>query len=309
MKSIFINNQKQLRSGWKIALAFLGFFILLYICGRIVSELYINFYWIFNSNISDTSEIADQFMKDQASTESVLGFLLSCIQDLIIIFICIVLWKLLDKKSMSQLGLTSLKYNKVNLVEGLISGAVSLTLAAVILLLTNSAELEGSISNPKFSFGIIVQFFLFILVGFSEEIFCRGYCLNVLKQCKGKWVPYAGSAIIFSLMHSLNSGINILGYINIFLVGIFLSYAVYKSGSLWLGIGYHITWNFFEGNVFGFLVSGGEARTSIYTLKTLQYNLMNGGSFGPEGGLAVTVVLILLILWVYKFVGVKKIYN
>lgn len=306
MKCIFVNNKKQLRSGWKITLAFLGFFILLSICGRIISKLYMNYYWLFNSNINDTRDIAEQFMKDQASLGSVLGFTLGCIQNLILIFICIVLWKLVDKKSVSELGITSLKNNKYNVIIGLISGALSITGVAAILILTNSVELQGSFFSPNFSLEIIVQFILFVFVGFGEEIFCRGYCLNVLKQCKGKWVPYVGSAIIFSLMHSLNSGINILGYINLFLCGIFLSYAVYKSGNLWLGIGYHITWNFFQGNIFGFLVSGEEKSASVYTLKSLNYNLINGGAFGPEGGLAVTFVLIILILWVYKFVGVRK---
>ena len=53
-------------------------------------------------------------------------------------------------------------------------------------------------------------------------------------------------------------------------------------------------------------MSGGNISESIYYLQSIQHEIINGGAFGPEGGLAVTFVLILLILWVHKFVGIRK---
>ncbi|HCW52881.1 MAG TPA: CPBP family intramembrane metalloprotease domain-containing protein, partial [Clostridium sp.] len=223
------------------------------------------------------------------------------LQEILPIIICIILWKALDKKSLQELGMTNLKKDWKWLVEGLIIGSVLLTVVAIILLLTNSAVIKGSIFEPNFSISIIGGFIIYIFVGFSEEILCRGYCLSVLKQCKKRWVPYVGSAIIFALLHSLNSGICFTAYINLFLFGLFLAYVVYKTKNLWFGIGVHITWNFFEGSVFGFLVSGGNISESIYYLQSRNYEIINGGTFGPEGGLAVTFVLVLSIFLTYKF--------
>lgn len=59
-------------------------------------------------------------------------------------------------------------------------------------------------------------------------------------------------------------------------------------------IGYHITWNYFQGSVFGLPVSGNKS-AGLYTSKLVEYNILNGGGFGPEGGLVVTAIIILSI--------------
>jgi membrane protease YdiL (CAAX protease family) len=146
---------------------------------------------------------------------------------------------------------------------------------------------------------------LFILVGINEEMFARGYCYTVLKQTNVRWLPMVLSSVIFALMHSLNSGISPLSYLNLFLFGVLAVYMRIKSNNIWLSIGYHITWNYFEGNIFGFLVSG-QATSALYNLNTPVNNLINGGNFGPEGGLVVTLVLILQFIFMWRFYKVSK---
>jgi membrane protease YdiL (CAAX protease family) len=101
-------------------------------------------------------------------------------------------------------------------------------------------------------------------------------------------------------MHSSNSGIGMLPYINLILAGILFAYMYLKSGNLWMCIGYHITWNYFQGYVYGFKVSG----MKTYGILSTSYhsgNILNGGAFGPEGGLFVTAVMLagLLFVWYY----------
>ena len=288
MKNIFINDNHQIRSGWKIVIALLSIFLVVPI---ILGTLLLPIFALCGFNTSD------RYTLSQISIY---------IQEIITIIIPIILWKLLDKKNLTELGLPSIKNNHQNFIYGLLFGALSLTAAAIIILCTNSSILKGSLLKPNLSLPILTALILYILVGFSEEILCRGYFLSVLKQCKNKYVPYMGSAVIFALMHSLNPGISVLSYINLFLFGLFAAYAVYKTKSIWLGIGFHITWNFFQGNVWGFLVSGTTNKDSIYTIQVLNKNIINGGDFAPEGGLAVTLILILLIIMLYKFVPIKK---
>ena len=95
--------------------------------------------------------------------------------------------------------------------------------------------------------------------------------MTVLKQTKKSWIPIIVSSVIFALMHSMNAGISLLAYINLFLFGISMGYLFIKTENIWMCIGYHITWNYFQGDVFGFLVSG-NVTDSIYSIRTISPN-------------------------------------
>ncbi|MGH4119277.1 CPBP family intramembrane glutamic endopeptidase [Clostridium sp.] len=84
------------------------------------------------------------------------------------------------------------------------------------------------------------------------------------------------SSIIFPVMHSLNPSMSIISYLNLFLVALLFAYMYLKSNNLWLPIGYHITWNYFQGNIFGFQVSG-QSTESLYKLSTPANNIITGG--------------------------------
>jgi len=88
----------------------------------------------------------------------------------------------------------------------------------------------------------------------------------------------------------MNPKLSALGIFNIFLVGILFAYMFIKTGNLWMPIGYHITWNFFQGNVFGFSVSG-ITMEGVYAVEYLEDNIITGGNFGLEGGVLATVVI------------------
>jgi membrane protease YdiL (CAAX protease family) len=86
--------------------------------------------------------------------------------------------------------------------------------------------------------------------------------------------------------------VTILSFIGLVAAGLFLAYAYVITRQLWLPIGLHIGWNFFEGNVFGFPVSGLET-FKLITLRVHGPELWTGGAFGPEAGLIVFPALLL----------------
>ena len=172
-------------------------------------------------------------------------------------------WKVFDKKPIKEIGLINIKAGYKDLIKGLIFGALSLTFVFVVLLATGNVSLANPLSKPNFSPSLITGLILFIFVGINEEMFARGYCITVLKQTESRWVPIIISSVIFSLMRSLNPGMSLFSYLNLFLFALLAAYMYVKSNNLWLSIGYHITWNYFEGNVFGFLVSGQGAKVYI----------------------------------------------
>ena len=124
--------------------------------------------------------------------------------------------------------------------------------------------------------------------------------MSVLNQTGNKWVVIIVSSVIFSLMHSGNPSMGWLSYLNLFLVGLLFAYMFVKSKNLWLSIGYHITWNYFEGPVLGFQVSGLD-QSSMYTVKNVGSNMVTGGNFGPEAGIIVTLVVFLGFVYLWKF--------
>lgn len=79
-----------------------------------------------------------------------------------------------------------------------------------------------------------------------------------------------------------------------------------KSGNVWMPIGFHITWNYFQGYVLGFQVSGNDVM-GIYQLDNIGNSFFNGGTFGPEGGIIVTVILIITFIIVGAYYKDKNI--
>lgn len=64
-------------------------------------------------------------------------------------------------------------------------------------------------------------------------------------------------------------------------------------------IGYHITWNYFQGCVYGLNVSGFDIQ-GIFSSRILNDNLLTGGAFGPEAGILTTIVIAIGFLIVWK---------
>ncbi|WP_018752224.1 CPBP family intramembrane glutamic endopeptidase [Paenibacillus sanguinis] len=146
-----------------------------------------------------------------------------------------------------------------------------------------------------------IQFVVFTFVAISEELLCRGYLQGLIKYHYGLraavWIP----SLLFALLHLGNPGIlaTPLPLLNIFLVGIFFAMTREITGGLWFPTGFHLTWNFVQGNVFGLAVSGTEGG-SLMTSEVQGHPVISGGSFGAEGSLLTTIILLLACLLVLR---------
>lgn len=247
---IFINKSRALRSGWKIAIMLLIFMTTFYALS-----------W-FNYFASAT------------------GTLLAVL----------IATRLIDRKKPKDIGFTSFYTGIGNLGTGLLAGAVSISIVFTVLILSGSVYTTENLLRPAITASLVSGLLMFTCTGFVEETFSRGYCITTLKENCGLPAAVLISSAIFSLMHLGNLNISMIALLNIFLVGILLSLMFIRTGSLWMPIGYHITWNYFQGNIFGFAVSGLE-QYGLYSTKPSFNDILNGGSFGPEGGLAVTVII------------------
>lgn len=147
-------------------------------------------------------------------------------------------------------------------------------------------------------------FFYFLIVAIGEEIIFRGVLFRWIDERFGFWWAMIVSGLIFGLVHLTNDNATLLGAIGIALEAGLLLGAAYKwAGTLWLPIGIHWAWNFAQGNIFGFAVSGNNAGDSIIQATIDGPQWLTGGAFGAEAsvismvvGLAVTAVFVRRIM-------------
>lgn len=217
---------------------------------------------------------------------------------IIIIIICLFSWKYIKNNKFSDMGLKKFKDYSFDFIHGLIIGFASITLCFILIFLFG--DINISISDAFSSKDLIVYLLLYILVGFSEEIFVRGYMISTLSLNTklSRFTILLGTSVIFASLHLLNNSITILSFINLFLAGVSFGYIYFCTSSIWLSIGAHITWNFFQGIVYGFNVSG-LSNPSILSIEEPVENIINGGNFGMEGSIICTIINIVQIFYIW----------
>jgi len=133
----------------------------------------------------------------------------------------------------------------------------------------------------------------FAIVGFGEELLFRGYLFQSLVEGTSRLIAVLVFAVFFAFVHMKNPDVTPVALANIALAGVWLSAAYFKTRGLWMPIGLHFSWNFFQSTIFSFPVSG--LKLHDRQLGVLSDNgpaWLTGGQFGPEGGVLATVLLI-----------------
>ena len=209
------------------------------------------------------------------------------------VMLCVWLFiRFVDRKPLKSIGLSLNGYKK-DLYLGLGLGAGLITLGFLILFILGYLSVDG------FSFplgNIILYLILFVVVSLHEEIMMRGYILNNLMQSMNRYVALSLSSLVFMTIHLLNPNVSFLSVVNLFLAGIVLGIYYLHKSNLWLPIGMHLTWNFFQGPVFGFEVSGIKTK-SIIGQSIRGNELITGGSFGFEGSILATILILVMIIY------------
>jgi membrane protease YdiL (CAAX protease family) len=203
----------------------------------------------------------------------------------------------IDKKTFISLGLAFSNYKK-DLLGGLIIGLLLIASGFIILLLMGNLSISYTSINIPLLLGYIL---LFTIASLNEEIMIRGYILSNLSESMNKFIALIASSLLFAAMHLANANVTLLSVLNIFLAGILLGiYYVHKQ-NLWFPIGLHFAWNFFQGPVFGFEVSGVDVTGFI--IQDIQGpDLITGGTFGFEGSIIATFLMIIsIVLLHYKY--------
>ncbi len=209
---------------------------------------------------------------------------------------CIIfLWTVIyERRSIVSMGFHSLSGGLFKFVRGGIFGLVSMAVAAYGMEALGYAAGSG-ITTPNswlmvWPLGLLMLGW--IVQGSSEEIVARGLLFQSVGARHGLIVALIVSSTMFTLAHSMNANLSLLFFVNLALYSLFACFYALREASLWGICGHHAMWNFAQGNLFGFAVSGEQFGAD----KLMQFtetgpDLITGGATGPEGGLVTTVIL------------------
>lgn len=288
IKKMFMNQgEGRLRAGWRIFI-FIVFYLVL---SRILNEV--------------SFKVIGRLDRTTWSWWVVRGFLV------IMASTCIV-WiirKYLDRKSFLSLGLRLDATAVKDFFAGLgISGLMIGTLF-VVFLVSGLLEIK-EIGWPSGGFSAVlgILFWLFgigLAVGWSEELAFRGYLLQNMKEGMGIWRAVLLSCILYGLLHMSNPNSSLLSGVLIAMIGFVRIFGWLRTGQLWLSMGMHAGWNFFQGFVLGFAVSGMRTE-SLIEHKISGPGWITGGSFGPEAGILVLPFVVLGLILMYGWTAKRE---
>ena len=196
-------------------------------------------------------------------------------------------------------------------IRGFVIGFSMLSLCVGIFSVFRGVTIDYSNSSIKgFSAlsGILIVLIGWIVQGASEEIMVRGWLMPVIGVRYNAFLGIFVSSIIFGALHLGNDNIGVLPVINLVLFGVFAALYVIWEGGLWGICAVHTAWNWTQGNIFGFEVSGiipaGGILIDLDPIKGK--DLITGGTFGVEGGLACSAVLLIGIIILITLINKSK---
>lgn len=212
-----------------------------------------------------------------------------------------------DRRSFQSLGLTRNAAAGRDLLFGVLIAGVVMSAIFVIEWAFGWLEVSGLANESNGSRLIANLGYLtavFMMVGWYEELLFRGYAMQNLVEGLGRRLGLFVSSALFALAHLANPNATGAAILGVLAAGYFLAFGYLRTNQLWLPIGLHVGWNFFEGPIFGFPVSGLES-FRLLNVHVIGPQLVTGGAFGPEAGIIVVPAIILgvglIILYTQKF--------
>ncbi len=240
--------------------------------------------------------VSDATFREMVKTDSkymLLNMFFNFSATVLLIFI---FWQFVIKKSFPEIGFIDNSWLK-NLVMGMLCGVIAISLGFLLCIMFGFVKVQSlAFSPPDFTNYILI----FAMVAIAEELMTRGLMLSTLMDGMNDYLALLIVALIFGAMHLFNENVTTLSFINICVAGIFLGISYIHNRSLWFPIGLHFTWNFFQGPIFGYEVSG-HKNISIVEQTIHGNDTFTGGEFGFEGSIIALPIMIVAILAIHLY--------
>ncbi|HXS00579.1 MAG TPA: CPBP family intramembrane glutamic endopeptidase [Pyrinomonadaceae bacterium] len=285
MRKIFLNDVGRLRSGWRVVIFVLAFIAVSFLIATVLRAGFA-VVTAFAPGIPHPEFIAELIFR-----AGLLGAALGAG------YLCT---KFLEGLPWRSLGLTFHTGWFRDLAIGFAVGFGSLLIAVAIA----SKGLHFSFTTAGLATvrSLIGSLVLLFAAALAEEAMFRGYGLQTLSRAKLAWLGVLLTSVPFALVHLSNPNVvPVVTFANTALAGIWLAAAYLRTRSLWLALGVHWSWNWALGWFFGLPVSG----INLVSNPLLQGQesgpkWLTGGTYGIEGGVACTISLILVTIFLWR---------
>ena len=223
----------------------------------------------------------------------------------IILFLFMFWVKVIEKNALSSLGFVKRNWLKY-LAWGILLSLLQMGVIALVYQVSGIGSFvlnELSLEPLLFILGL---FPFWLLQGGTEEVATRGWLLTRIAAKTNLPLAIAISSSLFGILHMGNAGVTFLSVLNIILDGVLAGLLFIYTDSIWLVVAQHGTWNYVQGNLLGFQVSGTGADASIFSFTMGDGpDWLTGGAFGAEGSIITTLVLLVSLVIVYRL-GERK---
>lgn len=223
-----------------------------------------------------------------------------------VVFLLLVTWACVRLRR-QPLAAVGLRLNRTWAREALL-GAVLGT--ALILLVTGLIVASGGVRfslDPARSLGALAMgAWVFAWVALLEELLFRGFVFQRLVDGIGAWPALLAMALLFALGHWGNPGMDgatlAWASIDTALGAVLFGLAYLRTRQLALPIGMHFGWNWAQGALLGFDVSGLDQAGWLLPELLGKPQWLTGGAFGPEASIFAVLVdtAAIVLMWRWK---------
>jgi uncharacterized protein len=210
--------------------------------------------------------------------------------------------KYIDHRSVRSMGFDFQGRIKDMFAGGAAGGGLLLA-GFLILLVTPYFKIESMNANAGY---LIAYFVTLSFAAMNEEIVFRGYILNNIMEKNNPYLALFISSLLFALLHTGNPNMTLIAFINLILAGLLLGIYYIHKKNLWFPFGMHLAWNFFQGPVLGFQVSGLKIK-SMTQLSDTAPEWLTGGKFGFEGSILLTALMMVLVVLLHLIYREKNV--
>jgi uncharacterized protein len=137
-----------------------------------------------------------------------------------------------------------------------------------------------------------------LLVGLNEEYAFRGYPLQALTRGMGFWPAAILLSLLFGAAHLTKPDENAIDITNIILLGLLLCFTLQRTGSLWLAVGFHFSFDFMQFFVIGTRNGGAQPVGHLINSTFPGPAWANGGPLGTEASYFMLPVIALIFAYV-----------
>ena len=192
-------------------------------------------------------------------------------------------WRRAGEPIAKGLGIAIDRRPAAHVVGGL--GIAGVAMVAILILERLTGGIAIGAAKPDFMADAGIGLFL-VVNGLIDEITMRGMLVSGLTRLLGgrSIAAVLIAAVVFGATHMFFAGASPLSVLSNSLGGVAYGLAFVLTGRIWLGLGLHFAWNFVQGPVLGFIVSGHALGQGLFRIDEVGPNWLTGGAYGPEGG-------------------------